>query len=186
MTKAFSMVTHKNCNPSANDGFVIYLTSKLFICFIDEFTSKKEIPINCLFIQWKWAYIYIYMGLDLENEVHSMWIIWTSDFWECKGQAMVGGLGQGRDNPSSRGRGSCFSGVAPTCHHDECNAYWGYSERLVCRVLFELHMQKLLELKVPKNIYNCHTCAWLNEVSVHILAWVIWSHLWKVNEIMQA
>jgi hypothetical protein len=28
--------------------------------------------------------------LDLENEVHSIWVIWTSSLQACKGQARVG------------------------------------------------------------------------------------------------
>ena len=37
-----------------------------------------------------------YWILDLKNEVHSIWVIWTSGLQECKAQAKVGGLGQGR------------------------------------------------------------------------------------------
>ena len=34
------MVNHKNYNLNANEGFVIFLTSKLNTCFIDSFISK--------------------------------------------------------------------------------------------------------------------------------------------------
>ena len=40
MTKTLSMVSHKNYDLSANEDFVIFLTSKLITCFIDDFTSK--------------------------------------------------------------------------------------------------------------------------------------------------
>jgi hypothetical protein len=64
----------------------------------------------------------VYWVLDLENEVHSIWVIRTSGLQECKGRAMVGGLGQGRSRPSSG-----FFGVArrPT----SANACGGYLER---------------------------------------------------------
>jgi hypothetical protein len=41
MTKTLSMVSHKNYGFSANEGFVMFLTSKFFTCFIDGFTSKR-------------------------------------------------------------------------------------------------------------------------------------------------
>ena len=36
------MVSHKNYNLSANEGFVIFLTSKLLTCFISGFTLKMK------------------------------------------------------------------------------------------------------------------------------------------------
>ena len=36
------MVSHKNHNLIVNEGFVIFLTSKLIICFIDSFTLKMK------------------------------------------------------------------------------------------------------------------------------------------------
>ena len=35
MTKTLSMVSHKTYNLIANEGFVIFMTSKLIACFID-------------------------------------------------------------------------------------------------------------------------------------------------------
>ena len=35
-------MSQKNYNLSANEGFVIILTSKLITCFIDSFTSKTK------------------------------------------------------------------------------------------------------------------------------------------------
>ena len=32
MTKTLAMASHKNHNLNANDGFIIFLTSKLFTC----------------------------------------------------------------------------------------------------------------------------------------------------------
>ena len=42
MKKTLSMVSHKNHNLHANEGFVIFLTSKLIICFIGSFTLKRK------------------------------------------------------------------------------------------------------------------------------------------------
>ena len=42
MTETLSLVSHKNDNLGANDGFVMFLTSKLITCFIDGFTSKRN------------------------------------------------------------------------------------------------------------------------------------------------
>ena len=42
MTKTLSMVSHKNYNLSANEGFVIILTSKLIACFIDSFIMERN------------------------------------------------------------------------------------------------------------------------------------------------
>ena len=82
MTKTLSMVSHKNYNLSANEGFVIFLTSKVITCFICGFTLKmKSQPI---------AYLLngsedIYWILDLEGEVHSIWDLWINGLQECKG-----------------------------------------------------------------------------------------------------
>ena len=82
------MVSHKNYKLSANEGLVKRFTSKLMICFIDGFTSKrKSQPIAYLVNGSE----HIYWILDLENEVHSIWVIWTSGFQECNGQARVKG-----------------------------------------------------------------------------------------------
>ena len=42
MTKIISMVSHKNYNLNANEGFVIVSTSKLIISFIVGFTTKTK------------------------------------------------------------------------------------------------------------------------------------------------
>ena len=42
MTKTLSLVSHKNYNLGANEGFVIFFTSKLITCFIDCFASKMK------------------------------------------------------------------------------------------------------------------------------------------------
>ena len=84
MTNTLSSVSCKNYNLNANEGFVMFLTSKLPTCFINIF--------NCLFTRRK---EHIYWILDLDNEVHSIWVIWTSGLQESKGQAKVG-ASQGR------------------------------------------------------------------------------------------
>ena len=58
MTKTLSMVSHKNYNLNANEGFVMFLTSKLITCFIDSFTLKRN-P-NQLLIYSMEVNIYIY------------------------------------------------------------------------------------------------------------------------------
>ena len=50
------------------------------------FHFENEIPINCLFTQWKWTYVY--WILDLKGEVHSMWDLWISGLQECKGNGV--------------------------------------------------------------------------------------------------
>ena len=42
MIKTLSMASHKNHNLSASEGFIIFLTSKLFTYFIGSFTLKMN------------------------------------------------------------------------------------------------------------------------------------------------
>ena len=93
MTKTLSMVSHKNYNLNANEGFVMFLASKLITCFIDGCTSK---------IKSRWiAHLLngseqIYWVSYLEGEVHSIWDLWISGLQECKGNGLfkVGWNGQ--------------------------------------------------------------------------------------------
>jgi hypothetical protein len=67
VTEALSMVN--NYNLSANEGFVIFLTSMLITCVIDGFTSEmKSQSIAYLLNESD----HIYWIVDLENEVHSI------------------------------------------------------------------------------------------------------------------
>ena len=76
------MVSHKNHNLNANEGFVIFLTFKLTTCFINGFISKmKSKSIACLVSESG----HIYWILDLEDMMHSRWVIWISGLQECKG-----------------------------------------------------------------------------------------------------
>ena len=93
MTKTLSTVSHKIYNLNANEGFVMFLTSKSITCFINGFTSKRKSQLIVYLLNES---EHIYWILDLENEVHSIWVIWTSGLQECKGEAKVGVLGQGR------------------------------------------------------------------------------------------
>ena len=82
MKKTLAMVSHKNHNLSVDEGFVIFLTSKLIICFIGGFTFE----VNSQSI----AYLlngseHVYWNLFIEGEVHSTWDVWTSGLQECKG-----------------------------------------------------------------------------------------------------
>ena len=56
------MVSHKNYNLNANEGFVIFLTSKLIPCLSGSFTSKmKSQSIVYLFNGCEHIYVYIYI-----------------------------------------------------------------------------------------------------------------------------
>jgi hypothetical protein len=58
MTKTLSMLSHKNYDLNANEGFVTFLTSKLSTCFIDGFTLKmKSQSITCLLNKSEHAHI---------------------------------------------------------------------------------------------------------------------------------
>ena len=70
MTKTLSMISHKNYNLSANESFVIFLTSKLLTWFIDGFTSKMKSQSIAYLL---YGSEHIYWIWDLENEVHSIW-----------------------------------------------------------------------------------------------------------------
>ena len=68
--RQFQIVSHKNYNLSASEGFVIFLASKSITCFIDNFTL--------MMVSQSMAYLldeseHIYWILNLEGEVHSIW-----------------------------------------------------------------------------------------------------------------
>ena len=66
------MVSHKNYNLNANEGFVIFWNFKLITCYIDGFIFKmKSQSIPYLLNGTE----HMYLILDIENEVHSMWVI---------------------------------------------------------------------------------------------------------------
>ena len=69
MTKTLSMVSHKIFNVNANEGFVIFLTSRLITCFIDGLTSKMKSQSIAYLLNGS---EHIYWILDLEDEVHSI------------------------------------------------------------------------------------------------------------------
>ena len=72
------MVGHLNDNLSINEGFVMF-DFQISTCFIDGFTSK--IKSQSIFVLLNGSER-IYW--DLENELHLVWVIWTSDLQECK------------------------------------------------------------------------------------------------------
>ena len=82
MTKTLSMVSRKNHNLVANEGFVILLTSKLITCFINMFTLKMK-SLTTVYLHN--GNEHIYWSLDLEGEVHSIWNLWITGLQECKG-----------------------------------------------------------------------------------------------------
>ena len=76
------MVSHKNYNLGANEGFVIFLTFNLITCLIDGFPLKMNSQSIVFLLNEN---EHTYWILNLENEMHSIWIIWTNGFQECKG-----------------------------------------------------------------------------------------------------
>ena len=105
------MVSHKNYNLSANEGFVIFLTSKLITCFIDGFTLKMKSQSIAYLLNGS---EHIYWILDLEGEVHSIWDLWISGLQECKGNGFFE-VGQGGQQFSvgSRKSGFLWTGGCP-------------------------------------------------------------------------
>ena len=82
MTKTFLLVSHKHYNLSVSEGFVIFLTSKLNTCFIDKFTLKMKFQSIAYLLNVR---EHIYWILDLEDEVHSISVIWTSGLQHYNG-----------------------------------------------------------------------------------------------------
>jgi hypothetical protein len=64
------VVSHKNYNLNVNEDFVIILTSKLIMCFMDGFTSKMK-PQSIAYLLIGSAQLY--WIVDFEGEVHSIW-----------------------------------------------------------------------------------------------------------------
>ena len=93
MTKTLSTVSHTNYNLNANEVLVMILTSKLMTSFMNSFTSKKESQSIANLLNGSG---HIYWILDLDNQVHSIWVIWTSGLQDSMNQARVGGQGRGR------------------------------------------------------------------------------------------
>ena len=70
MTRLISNGKLQNYNLNINEDFVMCLTSKSIMCFIDGFTSgMKSQSIAYLLI----GSAHIYWILDLEGEMHSIW-----------------------------------------------------------------------------------------------------------------
>ena len=82
MTKTLSMVRRKIYNLNANEGFVIFLTSKLITGFIDGFTLEMKSQSIAYLLNGS---EHIYWIWDLEGEVHSIWDLCVSGLQECKG-----------------------------------------------------------------------------------------------------
>ena len=74
------MVSHKSHNFIGNEGFEIFLASKLIICFIDNFTSKMKIQTIAYLLNES---EHMYWILDLEGEVHSIWDWRISGLQKC-------------------------------------------------------------------------------------------------------
>ena len=86
------MISYKNYNLSANEGFVTFLTSKLITCFINGFTLKTNSQSIAYLLNGSED---IHWILDFEGEVHSMWDLWISGFFlrsRTCGQQMFGGI----------------------------------------------------------------------------------------------
>ena len=81
------MVSQKNYNLNANEDFVLFLTSKLIICFNDSFTLKRKSQSIAYLLNGSDHRCWI---LNIENEVHSIWVIWICGLQECKGNFISG------------------------------------------------------------------------------------------------
>ena len=86
MTKTLSMASHNNYNLNASDNFVIFLTSKLFTCFIGGFTLKMNSQ-SIVYLLNENEYIYIldfgpwrWSALNMEFVEK-----WPSRMQECNG-----------------------------------------------------------------------------------------------------
>ena len=67
MTKTLSMISYKSYSPNVDEGFVIFSTSKLISCLIDNFTSKMKSQLLAYLLNgsehiyildfgpWKWS-----------------------------------------------------------------------------------------------------------------------------------
>ena len=69
------MVSRTNYNLNVNEGFVIFLTSKLITCFIGNFTLTLKPQLKFLIssiVHLLNGNEHIYSILDLEGEVHSI------------------------------------------------------------------------------------------------------------------
>ena len=71
MIETLSMVSHKNYDPNANEGCVLFSTSKLITCFIDDFTSRMKSQSIVSLLNRKYVHTHTYWILNLEGEVHS-------------------------------------------------------------------------------------------------------------------
>ena len=81
MTKTLSMASCENYNLNANEGFVIFWTSKLNIRFIDSFTLKMKSQLIVYLLNES---EHIYRIVDLEIEVHSIWVMCTNTLKKCR------------------------------------------------------------------------------------------------------
>ena len=99
-----SHINHKVLN--ASEDFGLLLHSKLITFFFDNFTLRKKVQ--------SYAYLlrgseHIYCILNLEVEVHSRWILWTSKLEECKGNVALK-LSEANNNYA---RGCRITGPSP-------------------------------------------------------------------------
>ena len=91
MTKTISNGKSQKNNLNANEDFVMFLTSKLITCFIDNVTFRmKSQSITCLLTRSA----RIYCILDLEGEVHSIMGFVDKRPSRCKGNVFLT-VGQG-------------------------------------------------------------------------------------------
>ena len=69
-----------------------FLSAQLITCFIDILPLKIK---SQSVVYLRSGSEHIYWILDLEGEVHSIWVIWTSGLQECKGKLFRSRAGQG-------------------------------------------------------------------------------------------
>ena len=80
------MVSNTNHNLIANEGFDIFLTSKLILWFIGGFTLKMKSQSTAYLLNGSEHTYWIW---DLEGEVHSIWDLWISGLQKYKGNGYV-------------------------------------------------------------------------------------------------
>ena len=72
-----------NFNLGTNEGFVIFLSSKLITCIFSGFTLRIKSQSIVYLLNGS---EHIYWILELEDEVQSIWGLWTCGLQECKGK----------------------------------------------------------------------------------------------------
>ena len=118
MTKALAMVSHKNHNLSANEGFGNIFDSQVVYMLYWQFHYEKKSQSIVYLLDGS---EHIYWILDLQDKVYSVWDLWTHDLQESKGNDF---FAVGRSK-SIFGRVQKIQVVAPTQIYLPCKLVEG-------------------------------------------------------------